>query len=492
MLTRLRVSGFKNLVDVDVAFGPFTCIAGPNASGKSNLFDAVHFLSLLADRPIIEAARSVREEGGKSADVRGLFHLSGGSYARAMRFEAEMIVPAAGRDDLGQTARATSTYLRYSLGLALRERDRTGPNSVEVVEEELHHINKSEAAKRLGFPHSPAWRSSVVSGRRTTAYVTTVGDGDNRVIRLHQDGRSGRTLNRSARDLPRTVLSAVNAAENPTALLAKNEMASWRRLQLEPSALRRPDEFTSPIHLGMDGAHAAATLHSMARSESAALGAVDADAVYADVANRLSELIDDVGTVTVHRDDQQELLTLQVRLRDGTAHDARSLSDGTLRFLALTILEMEDAGGLICLEEPENGIHPARVPAMLRLLNDIAVNPTRESGQSNPLRQVMVNTHSPVVVAHVDESSLLGSRLVSSGDARARRAQFRPLADTWREELYKREDKGTNPMALGELMSYLNPAGVPEEDAGRVRGSRALTPRRVAQRADVQMMLPLI
>jgi len=29
MLTRLRVGGFKNLFDVDVRFGPFTCVAGP-------------------------------------------------------------------------------------------------------------------------------------------------------------------------------------------------------------------------------------------------------------------------------------------------------------------------------------------------------------------------------------------------------------------------------------------------------------------------------
>ena len=41
MLTRLRVKGFKNLVDVEAHFGPFTCIAGANAVGKSNLFDAV-------------------------------------------------------------------------------------------------------------------------------------------------------------------------------------------------------------------------------------------------------------------------------------------------------------------------------------------------------------------------------------------------------------------------------------------------------------------
>lgn len=41
MLTRLKVKGFKNLVDLDVRFGPFTCIAGPNGAGKSNLFDAI-------------------------------------------------------------------------------------------------------------------------------------------------------------------------------------------------------------------------------------------------------------------------------------------------------------------------------------------------------------------------------------------------------------------------------------------------------------------
>ncbi|MBU4419712.1 MAG: AAA family ATPase, partial [Proteobacteria bacterium] len=43
MLTRLKISGFKNLVDVDVHFGPFNCITGVNGSGKSNLFDAIKF-----------------------------------------------------------------------------------------------------------------------------------------------------------------------------------------------------------------------------------------------------------------------------------------------------------------------------------------------------------------------------------------------------------------------------------------------------------------
>ena len=74
MIIRLKVNGFKNLVDVDVRFGPFTCVAGANGVGKSNLFDAIRFLSALASRPLTEAASSIRAEGGSASDLRNLFH----------------------------------------------------------------------------------------------------------------------------------------------------------------------------------------------------------------------------------------------------------------------------------------------------------------------------------------------------------------------------------------------------------------------------------
>src|SRR5205085_12502589 len=96
MLTRLQIHGFKNLLDVDVRFGPFTCIAGVNGSGKSNLFDAIRFLAALAEKPLVEAALSVRGEGGRSSDIRSLFDRVGDEYAKEMSFEAEMVVPAGG------------------------------------------------------------------------------------------------------------------------------------------------------------------------------------------------------------------------------------------------------------------------------------------------------------------------------------------------------------------------------------------------------------
>ncbi len=395
MLTRLKVSGFKNLVDVDVRFGPFTCVAGANGVGKSNLFDAIKFLSMLADRPLVDAALSVRDEGGRTADLRSLFHRIGNEIADQMSFEAEMIVPQEGRDDLGQEAEAGITFLRYAVTLTYETDDTLRlSGSLKLVKEELVHINIGDAKENLPFPHKPVWRKSAVQGRRASPFISTEREGTNRVVKLHQEGKGGRTLSLLAASLPRTVLSTTNAVENRTALLARREMQSWRLLQLEPSSLRKPDDFTAPTKLGTDGSHLAATLYHLARSNgnhkvNGNLNEEAASQVYGNIANRLAELINDVYEVGIDRDERRETLTLQVTGRDGTAHPARALSDGTLRFLALAVLDLDpEAQGLLCLEEPENGIHPERIPAMLRLLQDIATDVDEPIGVDNPLRQL--------------------------------------------------------------------------------------------------------
>jgi len=207
VLTRLKVSGFKNLIDVDVYFGPFTCIAGANGTGKSNLFDAIVFLSSLADRPLTDAALSVRDEGGRMSDLRGIFHQSGNDYDRQMSFEAEMIVPPEAQDDLGQKAKASITFLLYTLSLVYHGDDGTH-SPLEITKEELTHITQGQAREQLPFPHSPEWRRSAILGRRTSPFISTAGEGSDRVIRLHQEGVQGRTRQFAAANLPRTILSS--------------------------------------------------------------------------------------------------------------------------------------------------------------------------------------------------------------------------------------------------------------------------------------------
>ena len=491
MITRLKVNGFKNLVDVDIRFGPFTCIAGINGVGKSNLFDAIRFLSALSSRPLTEAASSIRAGGASASDLRNLFHRIKEEYADRMSFEVEMIVPSEAIDDFGQTGRATNTMLRYSLELG-HGGDRynaVSSGSLEILKEELTHIKKKEAAKHLLFNHSKKnWRDSIIKAeRKAPFFISTDDQGGTRIIKLHQDGgSSGRPLPRAAANLPRTVLSAANAAESPTVLCARREMESWRILQLEPSALRKPDEINAPPHLTSSGGHLPATLYRLAHSPTSnrvdAPENKDPDIVFSRVANRLSTLIGDVSRVWVDRDDQREILTLQVTGKDGTSHPARSLSDGTLRFLALSVLELDPiTKGVLCLEEPENGIHPERIPAMLQLLQDIGIDPNEPVDETNPLRQIIVNTHSPAVVSEVPDDSLLvaeNTEDIRDGH-RFKKVSFSCLSDTWRT---KGPEK-TPIISKGKLMAYLNPASPPD-----IKLTHKI--RRVADRDDLQMLLP--
>ncbi len=62
MIRRIRIDGYKSLRGVELALRPLTLIIGPNAGGKSNLFDALGLLSRMATRPSL--ADAFREHRG--------------------------------------------------------------------------------------------------------------------------------------------------------------------------------------------------------------------------------------------------------------------------------------------------------------------------------------------------------------------------------------------------------------------------------------------
>ncbi len=411
MLTRLEVDGFKNLLDLTITFGPYTCIAGPNGVGKSNIFDAIRFLSLLADHTLVEAALGVRASEAHAADPRHLFWTDGHERADRMRLAAEMIVPREVRDDFNRKADTTSTFLRYELELGYEEPSGGASlGRLVLLREALRPITAGDAPQHLPFPHSAsAFRNRIVDNKRRakSGFISTEPAPDGRMqILVHQDqGTGGRPAPAPADSAPRTIVGTTTTSQTPTILAARREMQSWRLLALEPSAMRRPDRFMDDPHITPNGGHLPATLYRLASQEGAETGAPPA--VYARVAARLSDLMP-VEEVRVDRDEARERLTLEARESGRSFLPALALSDGTLRFLTLCILEQDpEVQGVICMEEPENGIHPVRMKPMVQLLRDLAVDPHEPPGADNPLRQVIVNTHSPLFVQLQDPSDLL-------------------------------------------------------------------------------------
>lgn len=166
-------------------------------------------------------------------------------------------------------------------------------------------------------------------------------------------------------------------------------MRSWKFLQLNPEDLRAPTRQgpNTNDQITQTGQNMAAALFRIQRNDPYALTEISRD---------LNQFLPNFIEVETFDDRPNRQFIIKVKNEDGREFTSRTLSEGTLRLLALCILLHDERHqGLLCFEEPENGIHPGRIAAALELLVDLSIDFTQIN---QPLRQVIVNTHSPVLV----------------------------------------------------------------------------------------------
>ena len=101
MITKIEIDGFKSFVGFQMEFSPLTVIAGVNASGKSNLFDALHLLSNLSTMDL-RSAFSSKSLRGESSEL--FTKIDDESSVSRMHFVVEMLVPRHIRDNWGGMA----------------------------------------------------------------------------------------------------------------------------------------------------------------------------------------------------------------------------------------------------------------------------------------------------------------------------------------------------------------------------------------------------
>jgi hypothetical protein len=127
-----------------------------------------------------------------------------------------------------------------------------------------------------------------------------------------------------------------------------------------------------------------------------------------------------------------------------------------------------------------------RILAVIELLGDLAVDVELPVDDDNPLRQVIINTHSPSVVACVHDDALLVAQTVRElrDGIEESKLSVRHLPDTWRHRIRN----GGPEVTRGDLIAYLNPLAVVAESPADVAHVGA-SPR-VMERKDMQMLLP--
>jgi predicted ATPase len=127
--------------------------------------------------------------------------------------------------------------------------------------------------------------------------------------------------------------------------------------------------------------------------------------------DRFIRLVPNIQRISLPRKESQTF-SLELVDRYSEHHiPASDISDGTLRILAfLTALYQEDTPSIICFEELENGVHPWLLHKMMELLKIVST----EGINGKPV-QILITTHSPVLLDYVEPHQVRAVELDSEG-----------------------------------------------------------------------------
>lgn len=455
MITKIEINGFKSFSDFEMEFSPLTVIAGTNASGKSNLFDALNLLSNLSKTDLRTAFANKQLRG----EVSELFtKYTDDISATEMRFVVEMLVPRKIRDNWGGIADVKTPRMRYELVIGKRQNDQ-GFEELTVVHEQLARIatDKDSWAKKYLKKRTDIWRSSI-SGGSGKPYIYTEMERGYSTITIRQDGGHGRGRSVTANAVTQTVLGSINSVDFPHIFAAQQEIASWNFMQLNPVVLREPTRYDvnyTGDAIGHAGENLSAAIYRLYNQDAY---------VMERIIMKLSSFLPGYTELEVKDDKANKQFVFNLKNSEGKSFSSRVLSEGTLRLLVLCVLLYDEKfQGLLCFEEPENGIHPYRIKAMVQLLRLLS---TDFEDDDDLLRQIIVNTHSPVLLRWLKEEyddkdngvSIWFSKLISypieiNGSRRSIRiSRISPLTKSFQLSFSEAENK----MTLADAIAYLN------------------------------------
>ncbi len=358
MITSLRLVNFKNFADETLRVGPFTVIVGANASGKSNIRDAFRFL-----HGIGRGYTLAEIMGGKHGDG-GYVEWTGirGAPNEVVRFEPRF-------------PHQSSTF--------------SVQVEIDLSGERLFYFIKVGFDPTSGF----VLLEEKLRTASETIYAVNLTDGPG--IKTFENPVTGGSygLNKSEPALAqidrRYQLHDIKDLLALTVLLG-----NIRFMELSSERMREPS---------LPGAH---VLSDSGQNLPTVLEAICADPTRKSILmSWLQELTPmDIDGFAFPRDPSGRV-HLQVCERNGRTVSAYSVSDGTLRFVAmLAALLSYDSSGIYFFEEFDSGIHPNRLWLLLELI---------EKQTEKNDTQVIVTTHSPDLLNYISDQTFKNTSVVS-------------------------------------------------------------------------------
>lgn len=349
MITELSISHYKSITDQTVPLSAINVLVGKNGSGKSNIVDALSFLSDIAQEDL--------------------------DFAITKRHGSDSI-------------RQWSRFKPFTLSIGIRVSNEYGSggyritlsssrNSYKVVEETIEWNGQTSFSDDI----------TATSIRRETAgisdIVTDYDDGD-----IDFDA-----LKQTRLDPYESLINSKGALSRLSWIVGHlfREIRSLSTFSIFPNTIRAPQAVSRGAKLESDGSNIASILKQLPserrRRIVRALKVVMPQLENISVKSTAGYYVPIFLVSGQNKDDTHELNMSQV-------------SDGTLRILGmLTALFQPGAPSKVVIEEPEQMIHPA----LLIVIRDAILEYIRQ----NDGGQVFITTHSATLMDLFDVENIL-------------------------------------------------------------------------------------
>ena len=350
MLRRLKVSGLLSFgpKGVDLPMEPLNVLVGPNGSGKSNLLEAVALLKA-ATSDLVEPI--ARRGGPDEFFWKGSGAQHGAGYAHP--FHIETIVRF-------RSSAPPTRALRHVL-----EVRSLGGGHVRVTDERVDPLDAT-LRRSEGMAYELSLERGMEDGKASESLLSVLENSSPPLTKVSARDNRGASM-----------LSIADVAFELWYLKRRYEtIRLYRNWSFGPDApLRTPcGAHGRSDFLDEDGGNLALVLSQFKGDHKRA------------VLDALRSLYD--GIVDFQCPVTGGTVALSLDEKGNRAIPATLLSDGTLRYLCLlAVLLHPKPPPLICIEEPELGLHPDLLPT----LTDLMLDASQRS-------QLVVTTHSDVIV----------------------------------------------------------------------------------------------
>ncbi len=410
MITTIEARHYRCLRYIRQDLEAFHVLVGPNASGKSTFLDVVGFLGRLVADGLDDA---VQERTKNCQDL--VWGRDGDGFELAI----EARIPESRRKIINQDKDQGFDLIRYEVQVGLDPfSNEYGINHERVLLKKM--AGRQDTDRHGMFPFARQVPASLMSPRagRNERSVLMKKKGGNDNFYSEASVESGKGWFPSIKLGPKKPALG-NLPEDE----AKFPVTTWLKaflsqgiqpLVLNSLLIRKASPPGQGKGFRVDGSNLPWVVGDLQKRAPERL---------ADWIGHVQTALPDLtGLRVVEREDDKHKY-LVLRYRGGLEVPSWMASDGTLRLLALTLpAYLPDLSGVFLIEEPENGIHPKAVETVFQSLS------------STYGAQVLLATHSPVILSIVEPRQVLCFAKTGEGATDIVVGSEHPALKDWRGE----------------------------------------------------------